>query len=161
MGAGFCLLGPWPASAHQLDVHPQSHQVALGEPAPPPSTRASYQVNVPQCHLQHHQLLHNYFCLKFSPICYRQGVGGSRQRQEGGSLEGTREGVRLQLVWPRPGIGGAGGLLARGQGETQGLPRAPSGLSLKIRHGGAQGIYPPPLLPPQKPRKSWRNSCLT
>uniref|UniRef100_A0A8C0S8A3 Syntaxin-1A n=1 Tax=Canis lupus familiaris TaxID=9615 RepID=A0A8C0S8A3_CANLF len=55
---------------------PQSYQVTLGKPAPPPpSDSGKHQVNVPQCQCQHCQLLHNYFCLKFRPVCYPQGVG--------------------------------------------------------------------------------------
>lgn len=52
----------------------------------------------------------------------------SQRRRKGGSLEGSTEGVRLQLVWPRPRVGGAGRALASGRGETRdpGSARSPA-----------------------------------
>lgn len=107
-GAGFCLLGPWPRQLFSWVLCALSHQVALGEPAPPTLDSGKYQLNVPQCQLQHRQLLHNYFCLKFRPICYLQGVGGASSL-EGSSLEDNTEGVRLHLVWASPGLEGQAG----------------------------------------------------
>lgn len=105
-GAGFCLLGPWPPQLFSRVLRALSHQVALGEPAPPTLDSGKYQLNVPQCQLQHHQLLHNYFCLKFRPICYLQGVGGASKGGREAPWKTTREGVRLHLVWASLGLEG-------------------------------------------------------
>ena len=87
-----------------------SHQVALGKPTPPTLDSSKYQLNVPQCQLQHRQLLHNYFCLKFRPICYLQGVvGGASEGGREAPWKTAREGVRLQLVWASLGLEGQAG----------------------------------------------------
>lgn len=61
-----------------------SHQVTPGEPAPHPPHQLQLQQassHCSRCQLQHRQLLHNYFCLKFRPICYLQGVGAPAKEE--------------------------------------------------------------------------------
>lgn len=88
------------ARVSPLAGHVPSGATRYGEVSPhPASASCRRRVNVPRCQLQPCQLLHNYFCLKFRPICYLQGVR-EPVKEEGGASEGSARGREAAAARP-------------------------------------------------------------